>query len=195
MIAQHVHQALAQVRELKVRIIEQQRFKGYSGRARMVGGALAVTTALTLNLAFFLDNNWARVTGWGILFILAIIVNYGALVKWFLFDPEVSRDVKKLNPALDLIPSIFVGGILTFAFLQQGQHDLLFGMWMCLFGIMNLISRRVLPGKIVWVGIFYISVGSVLLLIGSDFTNPWPMGITFFLGEFMGGYILENGNV
>ena len=34
MIAAHIHDALAQVRELKLRVLNAQRFTGYSGRGR-----------------------------------------------------------------------------------------------------------------------------------------------------------------
>lgn len=194
MIAYHVHQALAHVRELKSKIIDQQRFKGYSGIARMTGGALAAATAWALWSPLFPDTMEAHFLGWTVLFILAIMVNYGALARWFLFDPEVGRDIRRLNPAFDLFPTIFVGGVLTFVFARHGLHSLLFGTWMSLFGIMNLISSRLLPRKIARVGIFYISVGTVLLVTAPPFTDPWPMGLTFCIGELTGGYIMETEN-
>jgi len=38
MIAAHIHQAPAQVQELKLRVINSQRFTGYSGRCRSSQG-------------------------------------------------------------------------------------------------------------------------------------------------------------
>lgn len=160
----------------------------------MIGGGLAAIAVLVLWSPFFSDTERAHFFGWGCLFILAVLVNYGALAKWFLFDPEVDRDTRKLNPAFDLFPTIFVGGVLTFVLAQHELHDLLFGMWMSLFGIMNVISSRQLPRKIAWVGFFYISVGTILLVTAPTFTNPWPMGLTFFIGELAGGYIMEMKN-
>ncbi len=45
MIANHIHHALAQVRELQQKILEGQRFKGYSGRARAICGVAALAAA------------------------------------------------------------------------------------------------------------------------------------------------------
>ena len=45
MIANHIHDALAQVRELQQRILERQRFRGYSGEARMSAGTFALVGA------------------------------------------------------------------------------------------------------------------------------------------------------
>lgn len=42
MIAAHIHEALAQVRELKMRVLNAERFTGYSGRSRAVGGVAAM---------------------------------------------------------------------------------------------------------------------------------------------------------
>lgn len=42
MIANHIHDALAQVRELQKNILDKQRFKGYSGRARAIAGSVAL---------------------------------------------------------------------------------------------------------------------------------------------------------
>ncbi len=84
-----------------------------------------------------------------------------------------------------------VGGVLTVAFALHGLHRYLFGMWMCMFGLMNFASRHVLPRSICLVGLFYVVCGSVWLFApGLSFLNPWPMGIVFFAGEWVGGLIL-----
>ena len=41
------------------------------------------------------------------------------------------------------------------------------------------------------VGVLYLVSGAACLLSPSlEFTNPWPMGLVFFLGESIGGFIL-----
>ncbi|MFH1023250.1 MAG: hypothetical protein V1809_07650 [Planctomycetota bacterium] len=192
MIANHIHHALAQVEELRRRILERQRFKGYSGRARAIGGSVALAGAAVMARGGFPRAAEAHVIGWGTVFAVAVLANYGALAWWFLFDPEVRRDLQRLRPAVDILPSLLVGGILSLVFILHGRHEYLFGTWMALFGLANLASRHVLP-RLIWpVGLFYILCGAACLLIpGISFTNPWPMGIIFFIGEWAGGIVLH----
>jgi hypothetical protein len=121
-----------------------------------------------------------------------LLLNGGALLHWFLSDQEVNRNVHRLTPVLDVVAPLVVGGILTAALVLHGLHRYLFGTWMCMFGLVNLASRHVLPRSICLVGLFYIACGGVWLLApGLKFVNPWPMGLVFFAGEWVGGMILH----
>ena len=187
-----VHEALRQVQELKQKILEKQRFKGYSGRARAISGTLALGAAAILASPYWPMTNAAHLTGWAIVFVLACFLNFGAILYWFLRDPSAKRDVRRLRPLIDTLPPLLVGGILTLGLIRHELYSWLFPIWMCLFGLANLASRHVLPPAISTIGWFYILAGSLLLLIGPHpFTNPWPMGIIFFAGEWMGGIVLH----
>lgn len=192
MIANHIHDALAQVRELQNKILEKQRFKGYSGRARALSGTVALFAAAIMASAGYPRAVTAHIYGWAVVFLIAFLLNYGALIHWFLFDPHVKRDIRKLRPTIDAFPGLFVGGVLTIAFIRAGQVHLLFGIWMCLYGVTCLATRQSLP-KFYWIiGVFYISCGTIYLLTPNvSFLNPWPMGIVFFSGEWLGGVILH----
>lgn len=192
MIARHIHHALDQVRELQQRILEKQRFRGYSGRMRLISGGLAILTALVLSLPSYPKTVYFHLLGWALLFTAAIVLNYGALVYWFVKNSEVQRDLRRLGPALEALPILFVGGILSYAMVLHGFHHALFGIWMTLFGLMNLASRQVLPRMTAWVGVFYLTSGAVCLVNPSlSFLNPWPMGVVFFIGEFLGGLVFH----
>lgn len=192
MIANHIHHALAQVQELQQKILEKQRFKGYSGRARAISGTLALATAALLASPYVPKTVSAHVISWGTLFALTILLNFGAILYWFLFDPQARRDVRKLRPVLDMLFPIVVAGILTLHMLWRNQHQYLFGVWMCFAGLANLASRQVLPKQIWMVSAFYMLCGTVYLFLpGVSFLNPWIMGIVLFLGEWAGGIILH----
>jgi hypothetical protein len=187
-----VHEALRQVQELKRKILEKQRFKGYSGRARAISGTLALGAAVILASPYWPVTNVAHLAGWGIVFGLACLLNFGAILYWFLRDPAAKRDVRRLTPLIDTLPPLLVGGILTLGLVRHELFSWLFPVWMSLFGLANLASRHVLPPAISTIGWFYILAASLLLLIGPyPFTNPWPMGIIFFAGEWMGGIVLH----
>jgi len=190
-----LHEALRQVRDLQSAILEKQRFKGYSGRARALAGCLALAAALLLDSAFVPPTPLAHLVAWTIVFAGGLTLNYGALIYWFLHDPDVARDVRRLRPALEIIPVLIAGGILTLALVDHGEYNLLFGTWMVLFGLTNFTARQVLPRGLAWVGLFYLACGAVCLLAWPNlsFTDyPLVMGGVFFLGEFFGGLVLHN---
>ncbi|MDD2707735.1 MAG: hypothetical protein PHV34_06965 [Verrucomicrobiae bacterium] len=192
MIAHHIHHALAQVQELQKRVLEKQRFKGYSGSARALSGVIALMGALILDCGWLPGTIWTHFCGWAAVFAVAVGMNKVAIVYWFLTDPETERDVRRLRPVLDLVPTLIAGGALTLALILRNQFDLLFGVWMVLFGLMNLAVRHAAPRPIALVGIYYMACGAACLLLpGISFQNPWPMGIVFFLGELAGGTILH----
>ena len=119
-----------------------------------------------------------------------MLANYGGLLLWFLFSPEVRRDPVKLMPAVDALPALGVGAVLTFAAVIRGHYDMLFGIWMCLFGLVHSAYRHALPWPNYLVGLFYMVSGAVCLAFEVSFLTPWPMGIVFFTGELVGGAIL-----
>jgi hypothetical protein len=200
MIANHIHHALEQVRDLQQKILEKQRFKGYSGRARAICGVAALAAAFVMSSPLFQPPagfvNRAHALGWGLVALFGVMINFGALIHWFMFDPGVKRDIRRLKPTLDALPSIIVGAVFTIVFLHNNLHQYLFGTWMCLFGLANLASRHVLPKRIWLIGAYYIVCGTACLLYSSEiaFSNPWPMGIIFCIGEWAGGIILHFGD-
>ena len=192
MLALHIHQALAQVHELKMRVINAQRFTGYSGRCRIIGGTLALLAPFVLGAPWYPQTPVAHLAGWGLVLAVSVVANYAAVLYWFLFSPEARRDARRLMPTVYALPSLAVGGILTVALIQRGEYDALFGTWMCGYGLANLSSRQVLP-KALWpLGCFYIGCGTICLFWpGLSFTHPWPMGIVFGIGEWIGGFIFH----
>lgn len=196
MIAAHIHHALAQVQELKLRVLNSQQFTGYSGRCRAVGGTIALFTPLVLGAAWYPKTTTAHFWAWGLVAFSAILANYSAVLYWFLFKSEVKRDIRRLLPTVDALPSLAVGGILTAALIVNDQYDLLFGTWMCLYGLTNLSARYTLP-KALWpLGIFYIACGATCLSVPwVSFTSPWPMGLVFGLGELAGGLIFHRSRI
>lgn len=190
MIAHHIHDALAQVRKLQDVILERRLFRGYSGKARILCGMVVITGAALISVYAGQDPN-TILRGWGAVLITGLLLNYCSLLYWFLFDREVRRNPAKLKPALDAMPALAVGAVLTVALISAGSYRLLYGTWMCLYGLAQIAYKRSLPPGIYTVGLAYIFCGvCCLLLPGVTFANPWPMGCVFLVGEVAGGVIL-----
>ncbi len=192
MIANHVHDALGQVRRLRELILDKRRFRGYSGPARMISGSVALAGAFVISCLAKPDSGPRfHLAGWAAVLMAALGMNYGALLLWFWRDPEARRDPKNLRPAFEALPPLAVGAFLSLAAVLHGHFDLLFGIWMCVYGLVHIPYRHTLPVANYFVGIFYVLAGAVCLFWpGLTFANPWPMGIVFFTGEWWGGYIL-----
>ncbi|HEY4492059.1 MAG TPA: hypothetical protein VI958_08650, partial [Acidobacteriota bacterium] len=148
MISRQIQYALAQVQELQQKILEKQRFKGYSGRARALSGTACFITAALMGTRYYPQTIPAHIAGWGSVFALSLILNFGAMLYWFLFDPATKRDFRRLKPIVDVLPPLLVGGVLTLILMKEGLHSYLFGIWMCLFGLANLATGHVLPRRI-----------------------------------------------
>lgn len=191
MLIAHIHDALAQVRRLQEAVLGKRFFEGYSGKARILSGFAALAGALLLALGPVPATPRAHLAVWAAVAFAALLFNYGALLHWILTEPRVRQHPVILKPALDALPALFVGGLLTVALVRAGQHDLLFGTWMALFGVAHMAYRQSLPGENYFVGLFYVLCGAACLLApGLHFTSPWPMGIVFFAGELAGGAVL-----
>jgi len=188
MIANHIHDALGQVRRLQALILEKRKFTGYSGTARMLGGSVAMLGCALM--AFFPDSFAAQLIGWCGILAVALLLNYGALLLWFVQLPERKRTVAEISPALDAVPPLAVGAVLSAALLLKGHPDLLFGSWMCLYGLAHTTCRKALPRENGWLGLYYLACGTFFLLWpGASFANPLPAGLVFLVGEWIGGTI------
>jgi hypothetical protein len=188
----HLRQALAQVAELHGRAIAGQRFRGYSGPARILSGVAALIGTVVLASPLTPADPTRHLLGWLAVLAVAAVLNYGALARWFLYDPLVERDWRRLRPALVAMPVLLVAGVLSVVLWRVGQQQLLFGLWMTHYGLANLATRPHLPPAIGWLGAVYVAAGvGCLLAPGAGLLNPWPMGLVFGCGELAGGLILQ----
>lgn len=191
MVANHIHDALAQVRKLREIVLERKLFKGYSGKARIVCGVAPLAAAMVLSSGMVPPAPLSHLAGWAVVLSFGLVINYAALGYWFLFNSDAGRNPLMLKPAIDAVPALAVGAVLSLALILSEQYDLLFGAWMSLYGLAQVAYRQSLPVGIYIVGLCYIACGACCLLWpGISFTNPWPMGAVFCAGEVAGGVIL-----
>lgn len=182
--------ALEKVRQLQAFILERNRFKGYSGKARLASAAAALVGAFVMSRDAFPRNATAHVTGWCVVLAVGVLVNYSALLYWFLFNSAAARTPGMLKPAADALPPLVVGGILATALVMHEQFDLVFGACLCLYGLAQVAYRRSLPLSIYALGFYYLGCGAYFLLADMPFTDPWPMALTFTVGEIASGIVL-----
>jgi len=189
-IYEQIHEALAQVRRVQNAVLEKRSFKGYSGQARIVAGTLALAGAAVMQTTFPSDP-MMHVFGWGGVCVLAMSLNYLTLFRWYLKQNPESRHPRLLKPVVDAVPAVLLGGVFSLVLIRSGQHDLLFGFWMCMYGLAHAASRQSLPTNNYKVGLYYIACGLLFFCWSpGSFLTPWPMGLVFFVGEWVGGLVL-----
>lgn len=192
MTQQQTLEALDRVRFLRRLVLEKRLFRGYSGVARAAGGAAALCGAIVLSAPPQPGTPNRQFLVWGVVLLIGLAVNYGALLHWFWTDQRVNRDWRQLIPALDAVPPLAIGAAFTVALLVRHQYDCLYALWMCLFGLAHVSSRHSLPAANYGVGLFYMLAGVLCLFWpGWQFGNPWPMGIVFCVGEVAGGMVFH----
>ncbi|MDR2849233.1 MAG: hypothetical protein LBW77_01625 [Verrucomicrobiota bacterium] len=181
--------ALNRVQEMQTLVLDHQRFSGFSGCARMSGGVAALLTALVLRMAVPAEPR-QQLMGWGVLLAFALGVNLAGLAAWFLRGGQGVRRAEWW-PVFEIFPALSAGAALSLALILAGQFNLLFGMWMAVFGVAHMPYRRNLPFLVYCGGLVYIAAGVFCLLWpGVSFTDPRPMGLVFGLGELFGGWAL-----
>jgi hypothetical protein len=184
-----LHDALTQVRQMRDALQERRQFRGYSGRARLFGGGLALACAVVL--ATHAVPAKAHFRAWLIVLAMSLAANYGALLLWFFSREGAGRDRSAVRPAYDALAPLALGGLLTLALARSGAYDLLFGTWMCCYGLAHLPYRLTLPRLNFLAGLGYFAAGAACLVMpGPGLLNPWPMGLVFFIGETIGGFAL-----
>jgi hypothetical protein len=192
MVAHHIHDALGQIHRLQELILEKRKFRGYSGSARMAGGAVTALGCVVMSSSLVPRTVVAHVIGWMLLAIVAMALNYGALVLWYIQLPNDERKVIRVKPVLDALPPLLIAAPITAALLLRGYPDLLFGLWMCLYGLAHTSCRRDLPRANWLVGIYYLLFGAFFMMWQkAEFLTPWPMGVVFLIGESVGGIIFH----
>lgn len=127
---------------------------------------------------------------WGFVFVAAVTLNCGALLVWFVRNGK--GELRQLTPFLETLPIWITGGAVTLALWRNGQYDLLYGIWMSLFGLAQGMARSALPRSFIWIGGFYVACGFLCLLWSEGiFQRPWIMGSVFVVGEFAAGLVLH----
>ncbi|MEX0330775.1 MAG: hypothetical protein AB3N64_05065 [Puniceicoccaceae bacterium] len=186
-----IKQALSEVRNLRKNILDKQLYKGYSGRARALGGCVALVASLIAGPGPLAPDAEDLFLMWGVVYLAAMLVNYGAVAAWILQRGNYRRCDHSV--VFEMVPVWIVGGGLTLALWWNGEADLLYGTWMCLFGLAQGLNRLRLPQNVAWVGGWYITCGLICLIFAEGlFQQPLVMGLVFFAGEFAAGFIMHN---
>ena len=85
------------------------------------------------------------------------------------------------------LPCLLVGAAVTWGIASYAieQLWLLPGLWSLVFSLGVFASARLLPREVIWVAIWYLITGCIVLAVGRGpyACSPWAMVLTFGIGQ------------
>jgi hypothetical protein len=193
--AMEVSRALADLEEVRSRLVAVQRFRGWSGTAAIASGAAALVTGL---LQVFilpypvtpLDTS-RYVTMWIACLVFALCTNYGAIVVWLARHWSVRSRTELRTVGMTIAPAILAGGAFTFAFLNRGLEGMLPGMWCICYALGLVASRAMVPRGVIAVAALFAAAGTALLFARDiNALRWWVMPATFGIGQLAIGVLV-----
>ncbi len=190
-----VSRALADLAEVRSRLVAVQRFRGWSGGAAIISGSAAVTIGvyqfLTLPYPLSAVDAARYVTMWLACLIFALVVNYGAIVLWLARNWTLRARVELRTVGMTIAPAIMTGGLLTLALMHRHLFGLLPGVWCVCYAMGLIASRAMVPRGVLAVAGLFGAAGTALLFAQDvSALRWWVMPATFGIGQLLIGALV-----
>ncbi len=190
-----LHDAVTQINQIRQQLAQSSTFRGYRPATTAFTGVVALAAAVVQSVILPkpFDNPLLYVDIWVTAAILSLGVVGAELVLWARRSPSHMRWEMTVAAIHQFAPCLVAGGLLTLAVCRfRGEVIwMLAGLWPILFGIGMFASVRLVGNGLNVVGGLYLLAGLLILSQGPILAfNPWYMGGTFALGQFMAAAIL-----
>jgi len=190
-----LERALLDIAEVRDRLGESQRFKGYSAIASAASGcfALAAGAVQAVVVANPTSANDMRLyfAIWLTCCAASLIVNYGAIAHWFASDASARERWQTRTVGLALLPALVLGAVLSFALFEANVVRLLPGVWFGCYGVGLIASRAMIPRGALPIAAAFLLVGGALLFVPAPIALTWWMvSIGFGAGQLGIGYLI-----
>ena len=191
-----LREALVQISHIRRQVAQTEVFRGYRALPVAFSGVLALLTA-GLQALLIQDpaQNIAGYIGlWSAAAALSIVATGWEMI-WQLRRTGSALEREKVFVAVSqFLPALVAGAMLTIVLVRFVPDSvwMLPGLWAMLFGLGIFASSRVLPGLVVWVGVWYLLCGIACLVVGQGELafSPWAMGVPFGIGQLSAAAIL-----
>jgi hypothetical protein len=190
-----LERALLDIAEVRDRLGNMQRFKGYSAVAAVLSGIFAIVAGVVQALAVPLPHttHQGRIyfAIWFVCAAAATIVNYGAIAHWFVSDESARDRWQTRTVGISILPAVVLGAVLSFAILQNGALALLPGVWFGCYAVGLFASRTLIPRGVLPIAALMLVAGIALLFAPPTVALAWwvlPLG--FGSGQIAIGYFV-----
>jgi hypothetical protein len=193
-----VSRALADLEEVRSRLVAVQRFRGLSGGAAIASGSAAVAVGIYQFIALPYPasevdaSRYVRV--WIACLVFALVTNYGAILVWLARNWTLRARCELRTVGMTIAPAIAAGGVLTAALLNRHLDGLLPGVWCVCYALGLIASRAMVPRGVLAVAGLFGAAGTALLFAqDTSALRWWVMPATFGIGQlFIGALVLSD---
>ncbi len=190
-----VSRALADLEEVRSRLIAIQRFRGWSGGAAVMSGTAAVVIGLYQLFVLPYPASAADAAHYVALWItclgFALAINYGAIVLWLVrnWTLRARREIRTVG--MTIAPAVAAGGVLTAALLVRHLDGMLPGVWCVCYAMGLIASRALVPRGVLAVAALFGAAGTALLFAQDvSALRWWVMPATFGVGQLLIGILV-----
>ncbi len=191
-----LHEALAQISEIRQQMDRSDTFRGYRSATVAVSGFVAIVAAV-LQSRFVpspAENIHGYLTLWICVAVLSVLVTaVEMIVRSHRSDSPHAVRLTRLAVE-QFLPCVLAGGSLTFVITLYAPQSLwmLPGLWSIIFSLGVFASCRLLPAPVYWIGAHYLIAGLLCFAFARDAGafSPWSMVLTFGVGQLATAAIL-----
>lgn len=190
-----LERALAGIAEVRERLGQVQRFKGYSGLAAVTSGVFAIAAGvvqwLLVPAVTTAHDGRLYFAIWFACCAASVVVNYSAIAHWYVNDATARERWQTASVGFAILPALLLGAALSFALLRAGIFALLPGVWFGCYGVGLIASRTMLPRAVVPVCIAFLITGALLLFAPPALAlAPWVLAGGFGCGQIAIGVMV-----
>ena len=194
-----LERALADIAEVRERLGNAQRFKGYSGLAALVSGVFAIAAGVVqwLLVPAIATSHDGRLyfAVWFACCAASVVVNYSAIAHWYVNDATARERWQTATVGFSILPALLLGAALSFALLRANLFAFLPGVWCGCYGVGLIASRTTLPRSVVPICIAFLAAGAALLFAPPQIAlAAWVLPATFGAGQIViGALVMRDG--
>jgi hypothetical protein len=190
-----LERALADIAEVRERLGQVQRFRGYSALAAIASGVFAIAAGVLQTLIV------PRVAGvhaghlyfalWFACCAASVVINYGAIAHWYVNDATARDRWQTATVGFSILPALVLGAALSFALLRANLYSFLPGVWYGCYGVGLFASRTMVPRAVVPIAAAFMIGGMGLLFVPAAVALQWwVLPIGFGTGQLAIGAII-----
>ena len=183
-----LREALTQIAEIRARVAETERFRGYRAVPVAASGLVAFIAGLVQSRMAVDPSHDIReyLTLWVSAAVAGALISGSGI--WLRFRSGVDRLAREMTwlAVGQFAPCLVAGAMVTIAIVRHAPEHatLLPGLWQVFFSLGIFASCRLMPKAIVLVGVFYFAAGIFNLTRPCDMAlSAWAMAIPFGIGQ------------
>ena len=194
-MAIELREALSQIDEIRRQMARTEVFRGYRSLPVAFSGVLAWVAAV--GQATWIGEPARDLPAYLSLWSIAAAIGLSAAAAEMALrarqDPRWAREHTRVAVE-QFLPCLVAGGLTTLVLFRAAEESawMLPGLWSIFFALGIFASRRLLPGAIGWVGLYYLAFGlaDLALAQGDWALSPWAMGLPFGGGQLLAALVL-----